>query len=56
MRLGVGRLLLAIASVLVRMSGDALAADLLAYAFLTSATFSLCYSRELRLFVRSARS
>ena len=47
MRLGVGRLLLAIASVLMRMRGDAFAADLLAFAFVANATFCLCYSREL---------
>jgi hypothetical protein len=56
MRLGIGRLLLAIASVLMRMHGDAFAADLLAFAFIAQATFCLCYSRELRGFVRSARS
>lgn len=56
MRLGVGRLLLAIASVLMRMRGEAFAADLLAFAFMANATFCLCYSRQLRGFVRSARS
>jgi hypothetical protein len=38
------------------MHGDAFAADLLAFAFIAQATFCLCYSRELRGFVRSARS
>jgi len=56
MRLGVGRLLLAIASVLMRMRGEAFAADLLAFAFVSQATFCLCYSREFRGLVRSARS
>ena len=40
MRLGVGRLLLAIASVAVRMSGDHDTADLLAFAFLAGATLN----------------
>jgi hypothetical protein len=56
MRLGVGRLVLAIASVVVRMSGDHAAADLLAFAFLTSATFNLYRTAELRAVVRGARS
>lgn len=56
MRLGVGRLLLAIASVAVRMGGDHHAADLLAVAFLTSATFALYRTGELRAAVRTVRS
>ncbi len=56
MRLGVGRLLLAIASVAVRMGGDPYAADLLAFAFLTSATFALYRTGELRAAVRTVRS
>ena len=56
MRVGVGRLLLAIASVVVRMGGDAVAADLFAFAFLTSATFNLYRSTDLRSTVRTLRS
>jgi hypothetical protein len=56
MRLGVGRLLLAIASVVVRMGGDHAAADLLAFAFLTSATVNLYRSSALRSAVRTLRS
>jgi hypothetical protein len=56
MRVGVGRLLLAIASVAVRMDGDHSAADLLALAFLTSATFNLYRTGELRTAVRTVRS
>jgi hypothetical protein len=56
MRLGVGRLLLAIASVAVRMSGDHVVADLLAYGFVMSATLSLYRNRELRTAVRPVRS
>jgi len=55
-RLGVGRLLLAIASVGVRMAGESIAADLLAFAFLTSATFNLYRSADLRSAVRTLRS
>ena len=56
MRLGVGRLVLAIASVLVRMNGDHATADLIAFAFLTSATFHLYRTREFRPAVRAVRS
>jgi hypothetical protein len=56
MRLGVGRLVLALASVVVRMGGDHGAADLLAFAFLTVATFNLYRAGELRAVVRVARS
>ena len=56
MRLGVGRLLLAIASVAVRLGGEPYAADLLALAFLTSATFALYRTGELRTVVRAVRS
>ena len=56
MKLGVGRLLLAIASVLVRMTGDQVAADLLAFAFFTSATLSLYRTGELRTAGRAVRS
>jgi hypothetical protein len=56
MRLGVGRLLIAIASVVVRMGGDIVAADLLAYAFLTSVTLNLYRSADLRSAVRTLRS
>jgi hypothetical protein len=56
MRLGVGRLVLAIASVVVRMSGDHGAADLLAFGFLTVATFNLYRAGELRAVLRVARS
>ena len=56
MRLGVGRLLLAIASVVVRMGGDIVAADLLAFGFLTSATLNLYRSADLRSAVRTLRS
>jgi hypothetical protein len=56
MRLGVGRLLLAIASVAVRMAGDHGVADLLAFAFFTSATFSLYRTGDLRTAVRTVRS
>jgi hypothetical protein len=56
MRVGVGRLLLAIASVAVRMGGDHYAADLLAFAFLTSATLTLYRTGELRAAVRTVRS
>jgi hypothetical protein len=45
MRLGVGRLVLAIASVVARMSGDHMAADLLAFAFLGGVTFHLYRAR-----------
>jgi len=55
MRIGVGRLLLAIGSVIVRMYGDHAAADLLAFAFLTSATLNL-YRREPPSAVRAVRS
>jgi hypothetical protein len=56
MRLGVGRLLLAIASVAVRMGGDIYTADLLAYVFLTSVTLALYRTGELRTVVRTVRS
>ena len=56
MRLGVGRLLLAIASVVVRMTGDHYVADLLAIAFLASATLSVYRTGELRSAVRAVRS
>jgi len=56
MRLGVGRLLLAIASVAVRMGGDHGTADLLAVAFLTSATLALYRPREFRATARAVRS
>jgi hypothetical protein len=56
MRLGVGRLLLAIASVVVRMGGEIVAADLLAHAFLASATLDLYRSADLRSAVRTLRS
>jgi len=56
MRLGVGRLLLAIASVVVRMGGDHSTADVLAFAFFTSATFNLYRTGELRTAVRTVRS
>ena len=56
MRLGVGRLLLAIGSVVARIGGEHNTADLLAYAFLTAATFHLCHRRELQTLVRTARS
>ncbi len=56
MRLGVGRLLLAIASVAVRMGGDHNTADLLAFAFLGAATLALYRTRDLRAPVRIARS
>jgi hypothetical protein len=48
MRIGVGRLVLAIASLLARMNGAHAAADLFAFAYLTSATFNLYRARELR--------
>ena len=48
MRLGVGRLLLAIASVVARMGGEHNTADLLAYAYLATVTFHLCHWRDLR--------
>jgi hypothetical protein len=56
MRLGVGRLLLAIASVAVRMAGEHNAADLLALAFFASATFNLYRTGEIRAVVRTVRS
>jgi hypothetical protein len=56
MRLGVGRLLLAIASVAVRLGGDHVTADLLAFAFLTSVTFALYRTGELRTVARTVRS
>jgi hypothetical protein len=56
MRLGVGRLLLAIASVAVRLGGDHNTADLLAFAFLAVATLTLNRTTELRAAVRPARS
>lgn len=56
MRLGVGRLLLAIASVAVRLGGDHNTADLLAFAFLAAATLTLYRTPELRAAVRLARS
>jgi hypothetical protein len=56
MRLGGGRLLLAIASVAVRMTGDHIAADVLAFAFFASATFDLYRTGELRTAVRRTRS
>ena len=56
MRLGVGRLLLAIASVAVRLGGDHQVADLLAFAFLTSATLALYRTGEIRTVVRTVRS
>jgi hypothetical protein len=56
MRLGVGRLLLAIASVTLRIAGDPVTADVLAIAFLTSATVHLYRAGELRTAVRPVRS
>jgi hypothetical protein len=56
MRLGVGRLVLAIASVVARMYGDHTAADLLAFAFLGGATFNLYRTRGLLADVRVGRS
>ena len=56
MRLGVGRLLLAIASVVARLAGDHNTADLLALAFLACATFMVCRTGELRAAVRAVRS
>jgi hypothetical protein len=56
MRVGVGRLVLAIASMAVRMMGAHAAADLFAFAFLTSATFNLYRTRELRPAFRALRS
>ena len=56
MRLGVGRLVLALASVIVRMNGDHAAADLFAFAFLGSATLNLYRTRDLRPAVRIVRS
>ena len=56
MRLGVGRLLLAVASVAVRLGGDYYTADLLGFAFLASATLALYRTPELRAAVRRARS
>ena len=56
MRLGVGRLLLAIASVAARLAGDHSTADLLAFAFLTSATLVLYRTPDLRAAVRLVRS
>jgi hypothetical protein len=56
MRLGVGRLLLAIASVAVRLGGDHNTADLLAFAFLGAATLTLYRTSELRAAIRLARS
>jgi hypothetical protein len=55
MRLGVGQLVLGIASTLARLYGDHLAADLLAMAYLSAATFSLRNSRNLRAATRTAR-
>ena len=56
MRLGVGRLLLAIASVVARQAGDAALADLFAYAFLGVLTLHLYRAGDLRSAVRAARS
>jgi hypothetical protein len=56
MRLGVGRLLLAIASAAVRLGGDPIAADLLALTFLAVATLTLYRTSELRPAVRTVRS
>lgn len=56
MRLGVARLLIALASVVARMGGDHSTADLLAFAFLTAATFNLYRAPELRTAVRTIRS
>ena len=56
MRLGVGRLLLAIASVAARLGGDHGTADLLAFAFLGAATITLYRTREFRAAVRLGRS
>jgi hypothetical protein len=56
MRLGVGRLLLAIASVAVRMAGEHTVADMLALAFFASATFNLYRTGEIRSAVRTVRS
>jgi hypothetical protein len=56
MRLGVARLLIAIASVAARLGGDPSTADLLAFAFLGAATFSLYRTPELRSAVRTIRS
>jgi hypothetical protein len=56
MRIGVGRLVLALASVMVRMTGDHAAADLFAFAFLGSATLNLYRTRDLRPAIRTARS
>jgi hypothetical protein len=56
MRLGVGRLLLAIASIAMRLSGDHNTADLLAFAFLAAATLTLYRTPELRAAIRVVRS
>jgi hypothetical protein len=53
MRLGVGRLVLAVASVVARMYGDHVAADLLAFAFLGAATLHLYRTRGLLAIARS---
>jgi hypothetical protein len=56
MKLGVGRLLLAIASVVARIAGDPVAADMLAFAFLGAATLHLYRAHDLRAAVRAIRS
>jgi hypothetical protein len=56
MRLGVGRLLIAIAAVVVRLNGDHSTANLLGLAFLGAATFDLYWTPELRTAVRTTRS
>ena len=55
MRLGVGQLVLAIACTLVRLYGDHGAADLLAMAYISAATYSLRNSRNLRAATKTAR-
>jgi hypothetical protein len=49
-------LLLAVASAAVRLAGDHNAADLLAFAFFSSATLDLYRAAELRAAVRTVRS
>jgi hypothetical protein len=56
MRLGVGRLVFAIASVVARMNGDYMAADLLAFAFLAGATLNLYRTRVLLAVSHAVRS
>jgi hypothetical protein len=56
MRLGVGRLLIAIASMLARLGGDPVTADLLGFAFFTAATLHLYRTSDLRAAVRAVRS